>query len=206
VKLKYIIGVLALLLLMVGTASAQPFILTETTNDYTYGVPIKVLADYDPTANTLTLTVIEPQNKEYPEKGYTISNVDLKNIWIKTAPGNVDVTSPSIWNDPTANNGEIGNFGEFTTQISKPNNKEYKSPGPVTIQLSGVTLDELIANSGDGYVVAVHVAFDKNGAGGYTDCSGKVRGNTEIPEFSSIAVPVAAILGLMFIFGRRKQE
>ncbi|AKB61302.1 hypothetical protein MSMAP_1317 [Methanosarcina mazei SarPi] len=29
---------------------------------------------------------------------------------------------------------------------------------------------------------------------------------TQIPEFPTMALPVAAILGLMFIFGRKKQE
>ena len=29
---------------------------------------------------------------------------------------------------------------------------------------------------------------------------------TDIPEFPSMAMPVAAILGLMFIFGNRKKE
>lgn len=153
----------------------------------------------------MTLKVIEPENKAY--EGYTISNLDLKNIWIKTTPDKVSVIAPtSTWNAPTADSGNVGNFGPFATQITK--DQKIKSPGPVTIKLANdLTLDNLIANSGDGYVVAAHVAFDKSTGEHVTiDCSGKVRGHTEIPEFPTVALPVAAILGLMFIFGRRKQE
>jgi hypothetical protein len=205
VKLKYAFGVLAFLLLMVGTASAQTFYLTETTDDYDDGVSIKVQVDYNPTDNTMTFMVIEPENKAY--EGYTITNVDLKNIWIKTTHDKVSVIEPTgIWNTPAANSGSIGNFGSFATEITKSNSN--KSPGPVTIKLAdGLTLDSLLANSGDGYVVAVHVAFDKStGGSGTADCSGKVRGSTQIPEFPTIALPVAAILGIMFVFGRRKNE
>ncbi|WP_082098506.1 MULTISPECIES: PEF-CTERM sorting domain-containing protein [unclassified Methanosarcina] len=189
---------------MVGTASAETFLLTETTDDYNYGISIKVRVDYNPTDNTLTFQVIEPQNKVYD--GYTISNVDLKNIWIKTTPDKVSVISPNnVWNDPANNHGSIGNFGAFDTQITKE--QDIKSPGPVTIKLAdGLTLDDLIANSNDGYVVAVHVGFQKAGVAGEIGCSGKVRGNTLIPEFPTVALPVAAIMGIMFIFGRRKQE
>jgi hypothetical protein len=47
---------------------------------------------------------------------------------------------------------------------------------------------------------AAHVQWDSGSAFfGPSD-------TTQIPEFSTIAIPIAAILGLMFIFGRRKQE
>lgn len=209
-------GILLFLLVAVSSASAiaTSFLLDQTTTDYTYGVEIKVRVDYNPADNTMEFLVVSPINKVYGSgsSSYTISNVDLKNIWIKTDRENVKVISPAgIWT-PNADHGSIGSFGTFTTQISKPDSAIYQSPGPVKIQLlNGVTLDNLIEESGDNYVVAAHVGFEKtsigaNGVPVVIGCSGKVRGDTEIPEFPTMVLPVAAILGLLFITQRRKEN
>lgn len=207
-RLKFIIGILAFFLLVVGTASAEitSYVMDEENDEYGYGIDIKVRVDYDSTANTMSFTVIEPKNQLYQEEGYTISKVNLVSIWIKTDSGNVQVLSPAGWGTPSSNQGSIGNFGKFDTEI-RTDNENIKFEGPVTIQLlNGVTLDSLREDAGSDYVVAAHVAFEKSGEKGVVGCSGKVRGYTPIPEFPTIALPIAAILGLMFVFGRRKQK
>lgn len=53
-----------------------------------------------------------------------------------------------------------------------------------------------------------HVLWDPevNGLGSAWFAGMTPNGSNNIPEFPTIAAPVAAILGLMFIFGRRKKE
>lgn len=48
--------------------------------------------------------------------------------------------------------------------------------------------------------------LDMNNPGNYIDLSMQVvQTNVQIPEFPTVAVPVAAILGLLLIFGRKKK-
>jgi hypothetical protein len=59
-----------------------------------------------------------------------------------------------------------------------------------------------------GNSIVVHLAFGTK----LIDVSGKeqdsswVGDGTEIPEFPSIALPVAAIMGIIFIVGSRRKE
>lgn len=196
-KAVYFIGILAFLLFTIGSASATTYYMTETTDDYKDGVPIKVQVDYSD--SSVQVKVVEPQNKAYGD--YTISNVDLKAVYIKTTEDRVSSVS-APWH-ASANGGSIGNFGTFGTVTDKKNND--KLPGPVSIQLKD-TVDTLIQKNGN-YIIAAHVSFDKSGVGTKTvDCSGKVTGSSQIPEFPSMILPVVAIIGIMLIFGRRKNS
>lgn len=65
----------------------------------------------------------------------------------------------------------------------------------------------------DGFEVAAHFVWDEPAADtGATSIKiagpgeGTIGPEGEIPEFPSIALPVAAIMGIMFLFGRRKTE
>lgn len=58
------------------------------------------------------------------------------------------------------------------------------------------------ANEGDEYLPAVATGT----SGTVAKDAGSASGTANIPEFPTVALPVAAILGLVFIFGRKKEE
>lgn len=195
-KAVYVIGIMLFMMVTVSSASAATFYLTEIGDDYVYGVPIKVQVDY--TDKTMSVKVIEPQNKAYD--GYTISNVDLKKVWVKTTSDRVDSVS-SPWSY-SAKSSSVGNFGVFETEFRKLN--DQKSMGPMTVTLKD-DIATIIQTKGS-YIVAAQVSFDKAGSTETIDCSGKVTGSAQVPEFPTMALPIAAILGILFISQRRKKE
>jgi hypothetical protein len=189
-------GILILLLLTAGTASAQTFYLTDV-NDNTYDGLIKIKVTYD--GNTITV-----QDVSSALDG--TSNVDVKAIGIVNSPDNsvVQVTDNSgkgsIWTIAEGDFNKAG-FGDFSTMCTKNNN--VKTRGPIVLQLEN-SFSNLQKNA-DGNSIIVHISFGEEGKDLLVG-STWTAGSTEIPEFPTVALPVAAILGLMFIFGRRKQE
>ncbi|AKB38674.1 hypothetical protein MSSAC_4084 [Methanosarcina siciliae C2J] len=149
-KVLFVIGIMVFLLTIVGSASAETLYLNETDEDNNYGVPIKVQLDYE--GNNMQIKVLEPQNKAYDN--YTISNVDIPNIWVKTTSNNIDSVS-SPW-EIINNDCKVGYFGLFYTQITKIDSS-FKSAGPVDVILKD-KVDTLIQNN-DKYVIAVQVSF-----------------------------------------------
>jgi hypothetical protein len=69
------------------------------------------------------------------------------------------------------------------------------------------TAEDFLTMNADDKTVAVHVG--SLGTAGFSmwvtngDCGG--GGITEIPEFPTVALPIAAIIGLAFILQRRKE-
>lgn len=100
--------------------------------------------------------------------------------------------------------------------IESPDTNRYRT---VNVQLNGPTPYPLFSSTGN--VVAVHLAFEgaykadgtqimnpdgspmKTTTLGSTYLAGGVN---QVPEFPTMALPVAAILGLMFILQRRKEN
>lgn len=211
-RLKLIIGVLTLLLLMVGTASAesQTVTLTEDNSNVNRDDPgtlpdgiINVKVTYNPGTGIITYTDMSP----------TSGSVYLVNPRIDEVAYNLErdgsVTSGGYWG--LTHDSSMDGFGDFNVKLAQsPRNVWYRS---VTVDLNEPTPYPSFPSSG--HAVAIHLKFDKaydgttlimeNGDAnlGSTFLAGGV---TEVPEFSTIALPIAAILGLMFIFGRRKQE
>jgi hypothetical protein len=194
VKLKYIIGILVLLLLMVGTASAEPFYLTHINDPAFQNLEISIKVTYDESAQTIT---VEDESPAF----VGVSNVDIKEIGLQLPAGVTvnDVTDDGAsdwgWN-PEPGSYQESEYGTFNTQLKK-NTNSYKTSGPIVIELS----------SGIGTLspsdIVVHISFgDEDDPDETLVGSGWVG----IPEFPTVALPVAAILGLMFVFGRKKQE
>ncbi|MDI9393980.1 MAG: PEF-CTERM sorting domain-containing protein [Euryarchaeota archaeon] len=194
-KLKYIIGILALLLLMAGTASAETFYL-EDVNKIQYSGKIKIQVTC--VGDTITVQDVSP--------GLVgISNVDLKTIGIVLPAGYtvlnvVDEGQGSTW-ETSYGEFQESEFGKFNTEIKKEGGS-IKTRGPITITLDK-PLESSLPTNDQGNSVVVHISFGKQGEAlvGSTWVSGY-----SIPEFPTIALPVAAMLGLIFIFGRRKEE
>lgn len=94
-------------------------------------------------------------------------------------------------------------LGDFTHYINMPNNPQaMKTTGPITITFTNPIV---LKDNAKGFSIAVHL---KGVEGAQADSvklgDGECGGNGGIPEFPSIALPVAAILGLAFVFMRRK--
>jgi len=197
VKLKYIIGVLALLLLMIGTASAETFYLTNTSENVD-GISIKVTCNGTHIIITDESTVVNAEKADI--KGIRLY---LQNEYVKSVadPDHSD----NVWTHTSDYKSNFAGFGEFFTLCDKSTDKT-KSRGPIVIELNQ-SLAQLPENALKNSIV-VHLGFGTD----ILDVSGKnqdsswVTGGTHIPEFPTIALPVAAILGIMFIFGRRKQK
>ncbi|HOW13965.1 PEF-CTERM sorting domain-containing protein [Methanosarcina sp.] len=196
-RLKFIIGILALLLLTVSTASAETFYLTDVNEEQFAG---KIRIQVSCSGDTITVQDVSTDLN-------TISNVDLKEIGI-VLPAGYSVTSvvdEGAENDWSATTGsyEESEFGHFNTQINRDPGSNSKTRGPIKIYLNKALAGSLPANE-YGNSVVVHISFGEKGEA--LVGSTWVSGYTPIPEFPSIALPVVAILGIMFIFGRRKQE
>jgi len=199
VKLKYIIGVLVLLLLTVGTASATVVVpINYYKNDVgdTYPQDVAITATFNGDTVTVEAT---------PVNGATSlpTDFDIQGIYLRV---NHVTGDTAVNNDPDVTESwtyagdtipTLGDFfGIFSPVSAWEGKTSVKSGGPIVI--THPNIESEIAST-DGYTIVIKVSW--NG-----DLSNWVGGKTNIPEFPTIALPIAAILGLMFIFGRRKQE
>lgn len=196
-RFKFIIGVLALLLLMVGTASASIEIpINYYKNDIGDQVPenVAITAIFD--GNTVTV-------KATPTNGASLpTDFDIQGIYLRVNhasgdTGRNDGMPSESWTYTGDSIPTLGNFfGVFSPVSAWEGKKNIKSGGPIVITHSNIE-SEIAAL--DGYTIVVKVSWNGN-------LSNWVGGSTNIPEFPTIALPVATILGLMFIVGRRKKE
>lgn len=198
-KLKYVFGVLALLLLMVSTASAEPFKLSYSNTD---GATKYVTIWADLNGNTLTVWG-EPNSTSVETVRIDKVGFNLPSDKVDNVLGHEDAADV-YWvlfnkNPPY----QMSGVGDYWS--------EYKSPGAdatsvvVTFNENVESIDENDA----GFEVAAHAAWTyKDGATDTASFTSAFFAGPygEIPEFPTVALPVAAILGLLFIFGRRKQE
>ncbi len=134
------------------------------------------------------------------------SNVDVKDIGIVNPSDNsvAQVTdnsgAGSTWSFSEGAFNRAG-FGDFSTLCTKGNS--VKTRGPIVLTLQ----DEFsnLPKNDDGNSIIVHISFgeeEKDLLVGSTWAGG----STEIPEFPTMVLPVAAILGLLFIAGRKRKE
>jgi len=195
-----ILGVLVLLLFMVGSAGATTFYLTNTSEDVN-GIRINVTFD----GTRIFVTDESPAL-------VGVQNVDIKGVKLYLGDEYVDsVADPraprNIWTHKPDYKQNFAGFGEFYTDCSKSTDKT-KSRGPVIITLKPSYTQSHLTTNALGNSIVVHLGFGTEliDVGGKKQDSSWVTGDTQIPEFSSIAVPVMAILGLLFISGRRRKE
>jgi len=134
------------------------------------------------------------------------SNVDVKAIGIVNSPDNsvLQVTDNSgegsIWTLAEGDFNKAG-FGDFSTMCTK--NNDVKTRGPIVLELENAFSN--LQKNADGNSIIVHISFGEEGKDLLVG-STWTAGSTEIPEFPTIALPVAAVLGLMLILGSRRKE
>lgn len=200
-------GILLFLLIAASSASAETAVLTEDNSNVNRDLPgtlpdgiINVQITYNPATGTLT----------YQDNSPTIGQPRLVNPSIDQVAYNLDmagtVRQPN-WGETSKKT--MDGFGTFKNiYVESPDTDRYRT---VNVQLNG-PLPYPLALPTTEYTVAVHIRFDQA-----IDANGNVIGTTQanlgstylagsIPEFPTIALPVAAILGLMFIIQRRKEN
>ena len=217
-KLKHVIGILVFLLLAVGSASAaeQTAVLTEDNSNLGAAqiaqIPdglIKVAVTYNPSLGTITYkyTGYEAYDGIHPYIESPKIDMIAYNLGID---GSV---SPETWTKES--NTRMDGFGLYSRKytISGSNSNRLAQ---VTVTLNENTPTPLLPTTGN--VVALHLAFsgahkaDGSLVDGLKDITlGEgstylTGGVTQVPEFPTMVLPVAAILGVMFIFGNRKKE
>jgi len=219
VKLKYIIGILALLIFTVSNASA--FSIT-TVNE-----PGDVPAD---------ATIIVEVTYGDEQITYVDTSTGITDSWFKALAYNLTIEPSQIdmyvngvlYNYPTGTtyhdywavgtNDNVDGFGPFT-EVSYLKESMGVRPDKVVIHLPGFTSETIPGNDysgkvklntddpNDGNQVAVHLSWvSPTTPQTSIKVTGGAGGTVPIPEFPSIALPVAAILGITFIIGSRKKE
>lgn len=167
---------------------------------------INIKVTYNPGTGTLTYT---DSSSTDPTDGTYLVNPRIDEIaYNLPMAGNV---LQEFWG-PSPNN-KMDGFGDFTYKyVESPKDTRYRT---VTVQLNGPTYPTFSS----GNVVAVHLAFEKAYKNNVLIAEstgvniGKDLGSTylqggvtNVPEFPTMALPVAAILGLLFITQRRKEN
>lgn len=197
-KLKFIIGILALLLLLIGTASA------ETLGNCNYPVAlndVSVDASYSTLADgTVTFVVAQVDS--------AVGNVWFKDVGL---PTEVSVADSGAVTDGSGTPlsytvSEKTMAGYLVVKVALPGGAN-EGASTVKVKFSGTLPSDPFFIAHACWQNAIPGQYDSNGAQ-LTSAMFSSGGNppTQVPEFPTMALPVAAILGLMFIFGLRKQE
>nr|WP_304364494.1 PEF-CTERM sorting domain-containing protein [Methanosarcina sp. KYL-1] len=199
---------------MVGTASAEETVNLDYSN--TIGAPnaVDVFAEYDGTQITFW---VEP-NTAYGATSARIDKIGL-NIPIDCVQ-QIDITDkhgetvtvynvldnlPEYWTI-SGTNQNVDDVGSYESYFASSGSTAIS----VVVTLnSDCDSESLIDTNDDGFEVAAHVAWEGILVSG--ESSAFFAGpydipNGEIPEFPSIALPVASIMGIMLISGRRRKE
>ena len=190
-KSLLITGFLVILISMASAASASElYNLTYPKDTLSCGdVAVGVIVD----GNNVTVEVL------FLSPTYLSNTTSIKTFGLNT----VGLTEANVTGITGANRTLTGlsdfsaEFGNFNTTVGFVTSE--KTLGPITITFDGPVV--LVPNSLN-FNAAVHLIGLNEGL------SVKVAdgecGTQEIPEFPAIALPIAAILGLAFIFMRRK--
>lgn len=202
-----IIGVLLFLLIAVSSASAYELGQTTdaTSNAASIG-KVDVTAVYS--GNTITFTA----------KDLNGGSADIKQVGFMIDPSKVSTITDSAgitWypNPDTSKNaknnvltaGQMDGLGTYSTTAVDVDESASTKASVVTVTLkSGNNVADLITKNDHvpGFETCAHVAW----TGGTAGVGGSAFVSGNIPEFPTVAAPVAAILGLLFISGRKRKE
>jgi len=193
----YFIGILAFFLIMVSSASAETIYLTKA-NEPEFDGKINIRVDYDGNAKTIAVKYLG-DDTSYSPLGIDTFFYNLDSGTYEVV--NVKEGSQDKTNDWKTNFGgtEASEFGNFLS---------YKNKGPAsTAGINEYILFTLknefssIPPNVNEHRVAVHIRFSDGKSTWVTD------GNTnDIPEFPSIVLPVAAIMGIILISQNRRKK
>jgi hypothetical protein len=197
-KAVFIIGVLLFLLFTVSSASAaQTFYLTKTSENVS-GISIKVTLDGNKIFVEDVSSVVNANKADIKGIRLYLGNEYISSV---TDPG----ASSNNWGHSSDYKQNFAGFGDFNSYLAKATGN-VKSRGPIEITLTQ-PFTQLPTNA-VGNSIVVHLGFGTEliDVSGNKQDSSWVAGGTQIPEFPTMALPVAAVLGLLFITQRRKEN
>lgn len=195
---KYLIAVslIASIIMMAGAASAEILCVTDEhglTIDPSYRV-----VDLQVDGPNVTITYLPPGDPGDAGIGAIALNVSNTTITSVTWPEDYSNANWTI-----ANIGWPGSWGDFNVDaIDFPNPASERTIGPVVITFAE---DVTLIPNEMGKYAAVHVISLNTTDTPSVKVTNGVCGGGEIPEFPTVALPIAAIIGLSFIFLRRKE-
>jgi hypothetical protein len=229
VKTRYFLGVLAFLICTIGVVSAETITLTEDNSNVNRDHPgtlpdgiINIQITYNPSTGVITYQDASPHDSNGGQTAY------IGDSKIDEVAYNLNINKSSIlaYDDNSLlsgewaldNNLQVDGFGDFLRDYTTADTNKER-PDKVVVQLESITTDPIQTINGN--QVAVHLAFegafDKNG-NPIKDPEGNIVKNVElgstylagsatsIPEFPTVALPVAAILGLLLIMQSKRKE
>ena len=193
-----IIGIIVAIF-SVGFASAdQTILLTQSNEGFT---DFEVTVTTNSTTNEMRVTVtglpdghtVKGIDKVYYNLPYQVVNV--------ISVDGVPIKGLGEWSNQKNPPHQASSFGKFDGCV-----KDSGGTGTdIIFELS--EMDDTIPFNENGHRVAVHLRFDDDDESEGVTVSENGGGSTfltDIPEFPTIALPIVAILGLMFIFGRKR--
>jgi hypothetical protein len=190
-KIKYIVGMLICLIITTGIASADSL---GTSN---YPVALNdVSVGATPSGQTVTFTV-------NPVSGSGVTSAWLKDVGLPTGTsitGVTDGNGNSISHTVTDNQ-QMSQFGQFEKVAIGGSVKT----STVIVTFSG-TLTNTFFCAHAAWTPWISGQYESDGVTQLTSAFFGSGGGTSIPEFPTVALPVAAVLGLMFILQRRKEN
>jgi hypothetical protein len=199
-NMKLALIIAACLLMIVGTASAAvtEFHLTEEDANEYYNGEIDVKITVDDVSKTVELQIIEPTDEKVSMKTVLLNIPADKIVSVSDDNPKVDWV---IENDKGQGN---AGYGAMLTAVDRDNG-DQQTVQYIKIQMTQ-DWDGVLPKNVKDYSVVLHVTrlpgCPESVWLGYQDNGGNIN---EIPEFPTVALPIAAILGLAFIFQRRKE-
>lgn len=196
---RILLKVIIIFALIVNVASAETIIL-DNVNEPAIPDGFEVTVTTDSDSNTMRVEVTNCPD------GWTVNGIDkfYNNLdgvsYAVTLVDGTDISS-STWSQNVRSTNTAG-FGTFLSgKIADTSNTAGISTD-ITLTLSDM---DIIPANANGHKVAVHMRLlDPDGKDSSTFLT-DIPSN-DIPEFPTIALPVAAILGLMFIIKNRRKE
>ena len=190
---RILLMLIVIFALLVNVASAEIIILNQV-NDPSIPDGFEVTVTTDSTSDTMRVQVTA-----YPTN-WTVQGIDKVyynldgNSYAVTHVDGAEISS-TYWSQTVVTTTADG-FGEFAS------GKVADSAGTSTdITFTLLDIDTIPVND-NGHRVAVHMRL-LNGTVAVADDSTWI---TDIPEFPTIALPIAAIMGLMFILQSRRRK
>ncbi|WP_048173532.1 PEF-CTERM sorting domain-containing protein [Methanosarcina siciliae] len=188
----FLVSIVLLLVVGAGNALAEDTLVTILNSKYGAGNFHEVTNtneyEFQPGAYVVTALIVDKQSANVNPTGwYDSSDPDSMNLLFPTPEGSIGVSK------------SFNPGGKFGMYIEPSAGTTYYSKASLN---GGVKRVRLFTLDTGGYVLGFEDSTDND----YQDVVLELKGaSLNVPEFPTIAAPIAAILGLVFIFGRKKE-
>ena len=199
-----IIYILFTIFALVGIASAsETILLTDTNVALPPGFVVTLITDTSSSPNTMSIQLTGVPSGYNPNDFKMIKEVfynldpNIYKVTKVTINGN-DVTSQWTLNQDGKN---VASFGTFNA-LSDPKTGNHAGWGiiyPIIFEFNQIAP---LGTNNDGHNAAAHILFGDTTINA-VDSTWITNG---IPEFPTVALPIAAVIGLVFFFQNKKKK